>query len=177
MAIDLSLLTQERLKELLKYNAHTGVFTNRVTRSSRAIKGDVAGCLKPSGYRIITIDGALHRAHRLVFLFIGGKLPKDQTDHINGDRDDNRLSNLRCVSSTENSKNASRSHRNISGTIGVRWRKDRCKWIATIAINGKATFIGSFNDMESAIAARKKANVKYGYHRNHGKPQSHSSLE
>jgi hypothetical protein len=95
-------LTQARLKELLDYNPDTGIFTRKVSRPGFRV-GDVAGSLTERGYIKIGIDGKNYSAHRLAWLYVHGKSPDNCIDHINGVRDDNRISNLRDVTSQENS--------------------------------------------------------------------------
>ncbi|EMK2710698.1 HNH endonuclease, partial [Pseudomonas aeruginosa] len=100
-------LTQERLKELLSYDAATGEFTWMARKGSRALPGAAAGSNDGQGYVRIAIDGCRYRAHRLAWLYCYGKWPAAQVDHLNHRRDDNRLSNLREVSHSENQRNAS----------------------------------------------------------------------
>lgn len=87
-------LTPERLRHLVRYDLKTGVFTWRVNRTARAKAGSVAGTKNSLGYRQIGIDGHLHLAHRLAWLYVFGSHPKRRVLHINGVRDDNRFANL-----------------------------------------------------------------------------------
>jgi len=104
-----NMITVERLKELLNYNETTGAFTWKVTpKSYRVAVGDVAGGVHSKGYIHIKIDGVTRFAHRLAWLYVFGSLPKQQIDHINRIKTDNRISNLRDVSATENNRNTSR---------------------------------------------------------------------
>ena len=113
-------LTAERLREVLDYGPDTGVFTWKIRTNSRVKVGDVAGALRPDGYIQISIDGRLHRAHRLAWLYVTGESPPDQIDHINGVRDDNRIANLRLATSAENKQNLRRAKsRNKTGFLGV----------------------------------------------------------
>lgn len=160
------MLTQERLKELLKYDSNTGIFT--WIKASQGIKASSqAGC-KANGYILIGIDYQLYQAHRLAWLYIYGSLPKKQIDHINHNRADNRIINLREVTHQENTKNAPKRKTNTSGVTGVSWDKDTNKWRSQITINGKATYLGIFSDKLDAICARKSAENKNGFHKNHG---------
>lgn len=95
-------ITQKRLHELLDYSPDTGLFTWKVARAGRIKAGDVAGNLNNTGYIQITVDGTAYYAHRLAWLYIHGKFPENHIDHINGVRDDNRISNLRDVTPQEN---------------------------------------------------------------------------
>lgn len=165
-----ALLTQARLKEVLKYNKITGEFIRLVATSNRVKVGELAGSInKYNGYRQIRIDNERYQAHRLVWLYIHGEFPKNDIDHINQIKDDNRISNLRDVAHSENHKNRSLSNNNTSGVMGVYWDKRDNKWLAQIKVNDKQLHLGYFFDKEDAISARKEANIKYKFHKNHGK--------
>ena len=162
------MITQSELKELLSYNPETGVFT-RVKNSGRAKVGDVAGCKDSSnGYIAICVQNKRYRAHRLAWLYVSGKFPKDQIDHINHDRADNRFANLREASNQENHKNTSIQKNNTSGVAGVNWHKASGKWKARIKVSQEDIHLGLFIDIIEAAKARKSAEVKYGFHENHG---------
>jgi hypothetical protein len=87
-------LTAERLRERLHYDAETGVFTRRVG-SGHARAGDMAGSVHSTGYVRIGIDGGKYTAHCLASLYMNCVWPSDQIDHINGNRSDNRIANVR----------------------------------------------------------------------------------
>ncbi len=163
------MLTQSRLKELLHYDPETGDFIWLEYLSSRSNIGHEAGCIK-HGYRYIGINNVQYSAHRLVFLYLYGKFPPYQVDHINGIKDDNKRINLRRVDQSENLKNAAISKNNTSGFVGVCWHKRAKKWRAVIYSCGKNITLGAFDNVEDAIEARKLANIKYGFHKNHGRP-------
>ena len=163
------IITQSRLKELLEYDSETGIFIRKVTTCSRAKTGDIAGGLTSYGYTRIMIDSKFYQCHRLAFLYMTGKFPKDQTDHINHVKDDNRWENLREADYAMNTRNASRRSDNKSGHTGVHLDKASNKWEAQIQIKGKSKYLGQFIKKADAIAARVAANIKYGYHPNHGK--------
>jgi len=95
--------------------------------------------------------------------------PQDEIDHINGIRTDNRLVNLRSVTHRENQKNIKRSTCNTSGRVGVRWEGHRSKWRSAIKVDGREKHLGSFDSFAEASAARKAAEIKYGFHKNHGR--------
>ena len=164
-------LTQERLKSLLSYNPETGEFTWLVSRGNRQA-GESTGCPRSNGrgkvYVVIQIDGRLYLAHRLAWLYSYGAWPENQIDHIDQDSLNNRLINLRDVTNAENNKNRKRQNKNRSGVTGVLFINDRQKWRARIAVNGKFIHLGYFEVKDDAIVARKNADVKYGFHPNHG---------
>ena len=161
------MITQERLKELLRYCPDTGIFTWAKSRT-KAVIGKEAGSLTYEGYIEIKLDAVAYRAHRLSFLYMDGALPEFHVDHKNHKRSDNSWANIRRVSSKENSRNRSISNRNTSGFVGVCWYADRGKWRVQIGVDGKSIKLGEFTKKHDAINARKAANIKYGYHENHG---------
>lgn len=175
------MLTQETLKELLHYDPDTGVFTwlsrNIEDFSEERFwkqwcvryEGEIAGCLiKEQNYIIIGINGKIHRAHRLAWLYVTGEFPDDQIDHINHVRYDNRWCNLREATDVVNRKNQSRRKDNISGITGIHWDKSRVKWCAEITSNGVKHFLGRFECLSDAVEARKNAEREHGFHENHG---------
>lgn len=154
-------ITQDELKELLHYDPETGVFTWNITTRGKVIKGNVAGYRGTWGYICITLRYKHYRAHRLAWLYVTGRLPKHQIDHINGDRLDNRLCNLREATNTENRQNVGKQENNISGFTGVSWDKRKSKWRATIQYNRKHIFLGYFTTPELAYEAYLKAKEQY----------------
>lgn len=162
------ILTQARLKEILNYDPETGVFTWKVRLGSRANAGNVAGHAHNGGYRAIRLDGKAYLSHRLVFLYVSGEWP-DEVDHINHIRADNRLVNLRMSCRGENGKNYSISQRNKSGLTGVARYKITGKWYAQIRAGEERIYLGTYSSFFDAVAARKSAELKYGFHENHGK--------
>ena len=132
-----------------------------------------AGCaFCPGGKRIqekIGIFKRFYASHRLAWLYVYGCFPKDEIDHIDGNPMNNAIENLRDVTSQENKKNMCKPVTNTSGSIGVGWRKCRGKWRATISVNNKALHLGYFNTFEEACNSRKIAEIKYKYHKNHGR--------
>jgi len=121
-------LTQERLKHLLHYNPDTVVFTWLSKPSRRINSGSIAGRIKPKkGYVEIGISGRIYLAHRLAWLYIYGTWPKEQVDHINGIRNDNRIKNLRLATTSQNQWNKKMQKNNTSGIKGVSWDNQRGK--------------------------------------------------
>lgn len=159
-------VSEQRLKELLEYDPDIGKFKWIQYRSWRALKGQVAGYTNKNGYREIRIDKTTYYEHKLAWLYFYGEYPGQEIDHINNKRDDNRISNLRLVSRSENLKNHSGKYQtNKSDVSGVNWCKNNGKWIwkAYICSEGKQIHLGYFNDKQNAIKARKKAELKYGF--------------
>jgi hypothetical protein len=145
----------------LNYDPVTGVFTWVISPARNVRVGAVAGSLRKDGYRHIKIDGKLHLAHRIAWFFVHGNWPVNQIDHINGIKDDNRISNLRLATSAENHQNRGKQRNNTSGYTGVNWDKPAGKWRAEIIVNGKLTYLGVFSDKEEAKQVREDAKAKY----------------
>lgn len=160
------MVTQDRLKELMYYNPKTGVFTWRSDGKPRIKAGDKAGC-KSLGYITIRINRRNYKAHRLAWMYIYGGWPK-QIDHINHIKDDNRLINLREVTIQENGQNRLMNKNNTSGVMGVVWANLKNRWQGQIKVGGKQIHLGYFLDKFEAVCARKSAELKYGFHENHG---------
>jgi hypothetical protein len=162
------MFTQLKLKEILKYNPKTGVFSWLNPLSNRVCCGDNAGFIgKETGYRLIGLFGKTYQAHRVAWFYIYNEWPKF-IDHINHDRADNRMLNLREVTHSENLKNQKMRATNTSGITGVYWNKEKKKWDSKITVDYESISLGRFNDKFEAICARKSANNKYGFHANHG---------
>jgi hypothetical protein len=156
------ILTQARLKELLHYDADTGVFTNLVSRQGlRYGAGSIAGAKNRLGYIVIQIDKVKIHAHRLAWLYVHGAWPTKQIDHINRKRDDNRLVNLRDVSASENIHNSSFGPLSASGVRNVVWHKRRKKWQAQIMVNNKYKYLGMFDDIKKAQQVAEQARQTY----------------
>ena len=124
--------------------------------------------INSDGYKHGTIFGKSYKAHRIIWILCNDDNLK-HIDHINHDPSDNRLVNLRSVAPNKNWKNRSKNSDNKSGFNGVSWHKAIGKWVAYISHEGKKIHLGSYRDIDAAIAARQVANIKHGYHMNHGK--------
>jgi hypothetical protein len=170
-------LTQQEVKDVLRYNPDTGDFTWRVSRRGTARAGSVAGSINDRGYWRVMYCGKSHYAHRLAWLYMHGEFPPGEIDHINHIKDDNRLSNLRLATSKDNNRNRGLSSSNTSGFTGVVWHKRNCKWRAQMKRNCKSITLGEFDNIEDAVAARRAANIKYKFHKNHGiqQPQDNNN--
>ena len=123
------------------------------------------------GYRVGRILDQLMPAHRVVWAISKGEWPRHEIDHINGVKADNRLSNLRDVTTAENGRNKCLRSNNTSGHVGVSWSTAEQKWKVLCWKAGKPIPIGTFADLDEAVAARKEAEVMHGYHENHGRPK------
>lgn len=168
-----------KLDELLFYSPETGEFAwkerprelfvtdGECHRWNRRYAGQPTFQTKSHGYRHGTIFYRTESAHRVAWALVHGEWPADQIDHIDGDRANNRIGNLRCVSVLENGRNARRSIKNRSGHTGI-YPHGHGKWRARISVHRKCLSLGVFNTLEEAITARKRADKHYGFHPNHG---------
>lgn len=142
----------ERIQEVIDYNPETG----ELKRKDRKYQPKSVGS---HGYRQITIDGKQWLFHNLIWIYMTGELPKGEVDHINHIRTDNRWDNLRDIPMAQNRAEIRMRKDNPSGYTGV--MKAKNKWCARIQVNGKKKHLGTFNTIEEAIAARKKAEEEY----------------
>jgi hypothetical protein len=165
------MLTTSRLKELLSYDKDTGVFMWLKSRGG-AKKGMVAGCIDSDGYVQIGLDGKLYRAHRVAFLYVFDRWPSEEIDHINGDRTDNRIKNLRESTRAENMQNLKKpSVPGKSGLFGAQWSSAKRKWRAAIKTKGFRKHLGYFDTPEEArnayILEKKKTHPFFNETREH----------
>ena len=145
------MLTHQELKLKLNYDSNTGYFTKIIFHKKLGVIKSIYSRHNNEGYIPIRINDKLYKGHRLAWFYVHGVWPKEQIDHINGERDDNRIANLRECNNSQNSQNQRlpRIH-NTSGYLGVSWNKKACKFYANIRINGKLKFLGSFDSAELA---------------------------
>jgi len=163
-----TMLTQARLKELFNYDAEISKLRYKKHTNNRIKVGDVVGCIS-DGYRMVRINKVIYKHSRLVWMFHYGSFPINNIDHINGDRDDDSLSNLRDVTQEENRKNCAMTSQNTSGIQGVSLYKRTGRWRAFIGNNKKRIHLGYFKTQSEAVQARREAEIKYGFHENHGR--------
>ena len=162
------MITHQRLLELLIYDPDTGVFTwlrrpgsDRLTNTwNSRYAGAVAGWLR-EGYRHIRLDGGSYLAHRLAWLWVHGSWPAALIDHINGDRADNRIANLREATQSQNVQNSRKRRNNTSGYKGVTWHEPLRKWRARISVPSKQIFLGYFTCPDEASRAYEAAARTY----------------
>lgn len=151
------------------FTYHDGILRWAVKPAWQVEIGCEAGSVTPKGYRRVRLGFKTFRSHRIVWLMHHDKWPECEIDHINGNRSDNRIENLRDVSCYENQKNKKRSSRNKSGVAGVYWLEKERAWRAYISLDKKLKHLGHFRVFDDAVAARKAAEAQNGYHQNHGR--------
>lgn len=159
-------ITQDQLKELLYYNPETGEFTWIKARSNRIPVGKIAG-FNLGRYRAIEINGQSYLVHRLAWLYTTGSWPVDQIDHKDGDRGNNKFSNLRQATHSQNSMNCKKYANNSTGVKGVRWSKRSNQYIATIMVRNKSIHLGCYHSISLAKIAYQSASSFY--HRDFGR--------
>lgn len=144
-------ITAEELRLAVSYDPETGVFT-RIKQSSNSLAGTQLGSRHSCGYVVISLNRKNRFAHRLAWLYVYGEWPAGQIDHINGCRSDNRLSNLRLATQSENNQNQRRPNsKNTTGFLGVSRHKDG--YGAMIGVDGVAIWLGLHKTPEQAHAA------------------------
>lgn len=140
---------QEDIFNVFEYNRETGVLTRKFKGGSvRAV-----GAKARNHYIRVSVNGREYPAHRLIWLLVHGEFPAKFIDHINGDRQDNRLCNLRLASDAENKRNVGPRSHNTSGIKGVSWDRQNHKWFAGATINGRSINLGRYTSKEDAGAA------------------------
>jgi hypothetical protein len=122
--------------------------------------GNKVGSLTEHGYLETKINKKVYRLHRVIFLMHHGYLPK-LVDHINGNKQDNRIENLRPANKSQNSSNAKIHSRNTSGIRGVSFSKKTNKWVVQVVKNAKNIYCGSYIDLELAELVSIEARNKY----------------
>lgn len=155
-------ITREEALQLIEPNFETGKLYWKVRRGGPAVKGGEVGSFV-GGYLKVKLKGKSYPVHRIMWLLAHGEHPDRFVDHINGDRVDNRLCNLRLVTKAENAKNRLATKGSKSGLNGVTWRKDSLKWRAYIRWDNRLEHLGSYDDFFEAVCARKSAEVRYAY--------------
>ncbi len=170
----------EYLRQCFAYDASTGVLTwlarprehfaselgYRTYLAQRV--GNRVGSKAKSGYLSVRVDNTLYYVHRIAWVLHHGRWPEGEIDHVNGLRDDNRILNLRDVTGAVNHRNQVRRSDNVSGHNGVHWSRQRRRWVAQIVVGGKVYFLGHFDDLEKAVAARQRANKAMDFTARHG---------
>jgi len=147
------MLKHSDLLDCLKYDLNTGIFYWQKQLSKRILIGDIAGSKTDKGYKLISINNIKYRAHHLAWFYINGIFSKTHLDHINNDRMDNRICNLREANTKQNSENKVLDFKNKSGLRGVCFDKKRNKWASFISHNNKTIALGRFEFKEDAYQA------------------------
>ena len=171
------------LQELLSYDPDTGFLVWRPRarswfthdRAWGSWNAKYAGKLalnttNSKGYLVGAVLGHSVYAHRVVWAYCHGVWPTHQIDHVNRDKTDNRLANLREATNTENQQNMGpRRDACASGVVGVYWHGKSGRWSPRVGVNGRSIYLGLFDNFNEAVAARKAAERRYGFHENHGR--------
>ena len=151
------ILTQEYLKSVVEYKDNNLYWSS----SRQKIKaGTLAGTVSSNGYRVIQLNCKIYKAHRLIFLYHHGYLP-NFVDHIDGNKLNNAIENLRPATKSQNCQNKKLQNNNKSGIKGVYWLKRNQKWAVQINVNNKRIFLGVYKDIEFAELVSNEARLKY----------------
>lgn len=145
-------ITSERLRQLVVYLPENGVFI-WVKKTGRSSAGSVAGRSHNRGYWRIDLDKKGYLAHRLAWLYMTGQWPRNEIDHINHIRNDNRWSNLREATHSQNGQYTGIRSYNTTGYKGIVWHKHDKRWQAQICVNGRYQYLGHFKTAEAAAEA------------------------
>jgi len=157
----------DELKEYIGYNKATGLLVWIKSRKGASLGMRITSD-NGTGYIQFMFKGRLYYAHRYAFYFENGFLPEN-VDHINGDRKDNRICNLRAATKSNNQWNRKKCSRNTSGVKGASWNEKRKVWHCQITHKKKHYYIGSFKDIYDAkVAIRIKRNELHKEFSNHG---------
>lgn len=154
-----------RLNELFIYR-EDGELIRRSARSAHAKQHAIVGTNHHSGYVHARVDGIHYAVHQIVWVLHNGDVPDGlEIDHINGQRNDNRIENLRLVTRSENLQNTRTPNHSSTGIKGVSFDKGSCKYRAHISTDGKTEFLGSFTLLEDAFSVRAEAELQLHSHR------------
>lgn len=154
------MITQQLIAECFEHRDGKLYWKKVAHPNKQYLVGKEVGSIHSTGYRHVTWQGKVHKVHRLIFLLEHGYLPKE-IDHINSNRQDNRLENLRDVTRSENQCNRFVLKNNTSGYGGVSWHKKSKAWVVRLMKNGKTKIIGYFKDLELAGLASAEARSLY----------------
>jgi hypothetical protein len=153
------MITQAEIHRLFEYNADTGAFVRKVKTAIAAKVGDKAGYLNKQGYIQMRVAGKTYQAHSLAWLYVHGEIPA-MLDHIDGDRSNNAINNLRIADKSINGFNREKKSDSSSVFKGVLWSKKYKKWEAKINANRKRTHLGYFDCEQEAAHAYNKSAVE-----------------
>lgn len=150
------MITQQQISEIFEYTDGALYWKKPAHKSKEYLTGTLAGSIHKTGYRHITLFNRIEKAHRLIFMLHHGYVP-NEIDHINGDRSDNRIENLRETTRSQNQYNKGMCKSNTSGHRGVSWHRKSNAWQVRVDVAGKRHMIGYFKDLDAAAAAAKEA--------------------
>ena len=159
-------IDQALVNKFFNYDPVSGELSWRLP-TRRTHVGDVVRSLNNKGYLVVGLAGKIILVHRVIWLMQTGVFP-DQVDHIDHNRTNNSWVNLREVNNSDNQKNRSKSSNNTTGVTGVSVVKSTGMLKASIRVNNRTIHIGTYKSLTEAKAARKAAEVRYGFHTNHG---------
>lgn len=151
------MIGREELKMLFDYK--NGELLWKVERGGSKI-GDIAGSINKTGYRYICVNRKKFKAHRLIFLYHHGYLP-EMIDHLDQNRLNNRVDNLRECTRAQNAFNSKIRKDNTSGIKGICWSKSNKKWMAQITVDRKYKYLGHFEDIDEAEKVIASARLRY----------------
>jgi len=154
-------ITKEILNFLFDYK--NGELYWNFSLSCKSPKGTIAGSIKGDGYRRIGLNKKVYLAHRLIYMMFHGYMP-EIVDHIDGNKLNNKIENLRSATKSQNCQNQKLPINNVSGYKNVRWNKTKAKWCVNLRLNYKDIHIGYYKDIELADLVAQEAREKY-----HGK--------
>jgi hypothetical protein len=159
----LELPSQERLQEMFSYDPEVGLFVRRVRTSKSTHIGDIAGATTKNGYISISIGKVFYLAHRLAWKYVYGADPALFIDHMDGDRANNRITNLREVTKSENSRNMRKAlcSNKSTGLIGAYLHKGASKFHSQIKVNDEVVYLGQFDSAQEAHEAYVQAKRKH----------------
>lgn len=164
-AANMTELTVEYARKCISYDPSSGIFTSRLFMGSgKRLPGDPLGSVGSHGYMTTMVAGRAYLLHRLAWFMVHGRWPKEAIDHIDQNKLNNRLSNLRECTLGENNWNLPLSPLNSSGVTGVHWDKRSGRWMATIRADGKTKYLGKFKQKDDAASAYQSAVSRYRGH-------------
>jgi hypothetical protein len=153
-------LTRDKLVTWFSYNPETGQFFNARAWGARPAGREAKGSINGGGYLQLPVAGRPYAAHRLAWLYAHNEWPNGDLDHIDRDKTNNRIANLRAVTRSANQLNRNRNRNNKTGHNGVYARDGG--FVATIRVAGVRYSLGTYNTFAEARAARRAAEIVLG---------------
>lgn len=154
------MITQQLVAECFEHRDGKLYWKRVAHQNKQYLVGQEAGSIHKTGYRHITWMGKVYKAHRLIFMLHHGYLPPE-VDHINGNRQDNRIKNLRAADRSQNQCNRGVLASNTSGYSGVSWHNKSKSWLVRVMKYGKTKNVGYFKDLEFAGLVATEARSLY----------------